>query len=101
MQISKDTNSSVSSSLKIRIRGRSPRIFRFDKTRAVSVLSKKRSVIGCFRFLIQLLSRMKFYIKSRVRLYQIVCSLVLFMTSVSFIRYKVTVMVLICFVFHS
>ena len=29
---------------------------------------QKRSVIGCFRFLIQLLIRMKFYIKSHVRL---------------------------------
>ena len=54
-------------------------------------------VIGCFRFLIQL----KFYIKSHVRLYKIPYSLVVFLTSISFIRYKVTVMVLIFFVFPS
>ena len=71
---------------------RSPRIFRLDKTRAVNQL-QKRSVIRCFRFLIQLIIRMKFYIKSHVRLYKIICSLIFFLTSISFIRYKVTVMV--------
>ena len=55
----------------------------------------------CFRFLIQLLIRMKFYIKFHVRLYKILCSLVFFLTSIRFIRYTVTVMVLICFVFPS
>ena len=54
-----------------------------------------------FSFLTQLLIRMKFYIKSHVRLYKILCSLVFFLTSISFIRYKVTVKVLICFVFPS
>ena len=58
----------------------------------MSVLNsfKKRSVIGCFRFLIQLLIKMKFYIKSHVRLYKILCSLEFFLTSISFIRYKVS-----------
>ena len=63
--------------------------------------SKSQIVIDCFRFLIQLLIRMKFYIKSYVRLYKILCSLVFFLTSIGFIRYKVTVMVLICLVFPS
>ena len=36
------------------------------------------------------------YIKSHVRLYKILCSLVFFLTSIRFIRYKVTVTVLIC-----
>ena len=44
---------------------------------------------------------MKFNIKSHVRLYKILCSLVFFLTSISFIRYKVTVMVLVSFVFPS
>ena len=67
----------------------------------MSVLNSfKNDHIGCFRFLIQLLIRMKFYIKFYVRLYKILCSLVFFLTSISFIRYKVTVMVLICFVFR-
>ena len=54
---------SVLSSLAIR--RRSPRIFRFDKTRAVKCFKQlqKRSVIGYFRFLIQLLISMKFYMK--------------------------------------
>ena len=43
-----------------------------------------------------MLIRMKFYIKSHVRLYNIQCSLVFFLTSIRFIRYKVAVMVLIC-----
>ena len=62
---------------------------------------QKRSVIGCFHFLIQLLIRMKFYIKSHVRLYKILCSVAFFLISISFIRCKVTIMVLICFVFPS
>ena len=58
--------------------------FRLDKTRAVSVLNSfKNEVFEILR--------------------KILCSLVFFLTSVSFIRYnyKVTVMVLICFVFSS
>ena len=68
-------------------RGRSPIIFRLDKTRATCKCFEqlqKRSVIGCFRFLIQLLIRIKFYIKSHVRLYKILCSLVFFLTSIRF-----------------
>ena len=55
--------------------------FRLDKTRAVN--SFKNEVFEILR--------------------KILCSLVFFLTSVSFIRYnyKVTVMVLICFVFSS
>ena len=50
--------------------------------------SKTIRYIGCFRFLIQLIIRMKFYIKSHVRLtlYKILGSLVFFLTS-GFIRY--------------
>ena len=47
---------------------------------------------------------LKFYIKSHVRLYKIpslILMIVFFLTSIHFIRYKVTVMVLICFVFPS
>ena len=73
-------------------------VFRLDKTRAVSVLTEqlqKRSVIGCFRFLIHLVIRMKFYIKSYDEMK-------LYVTSISFmIRYKVIVKILICFVFPS
>ena len=89
--------------LTLQIRGRRPIIFRLDKTRAECFQQlQKRSVIGYFRFLIQLLIRMKFCIKSHVRLYKILCSLVVFfLTSISFIRHKVTVLVLIFFVFPS
>ena len=45
-------NSSVSLSLKIR--GRSPNIFRFDETRECFEQLQKRRVIGCFCFLIKL-----------------------------------------------
>ena len=69
-------NSSVLSILKIR--GRSPIIFRLDKARAVSVLNSFENdpLLVCFLFLIQLLIRVKLSIKSHVRLYKILCSLV-------------------------
>ena len=64
-------------------------IYRLDKTRRECFEQlKKRSVIGCFSFLIQLLIRMTILYK-------------IFLTSIRFIRYKVTVKVLICFVFPS
>ena len=70
-------------------------MFGLDKSRAVSVLNsfKNDPLLVVFAF--------SFYIKSHVRLYKILCSLVFFLTSISFIRYKVTVMVLISFVFPS
>ena len=52
--------------------------------------ASKTSVIVCFCFLIQLLIRMTILWKSYVHYY-----------SISFIRYKVTVMVLVSFVFPS
>ena len=70
-------------------------------------LLQKLSVIGCLRFLIQLLIRMKFYINpmfiyiSYISYLYKILMIVFFLTSISFIKYKVTVMVLICFVFPS